>query len=137
MNDVVMLDTNICSYIMRGASQSLKSHLMNARQDSLCISSIVLAEIEYGVAKSPKHQQAVNAFLKMVNIAEFDYSAAKHYGEIRHLLTAQGNIIGSNDLLIAAHSRSYGAVLVTNSMKKFARVPGLQLENWVEPKFIS
>lgn len=127
-----MLDTNICSYIMRKSSQALIHRLEKANPDNIYISSIVLAELKYGATKHPKYQQAVNDLLTMVNTIDFNSLAADHYADIRHLLQTQGNIIGPNDLLIAAHARSLDAILITNNMKEFERVPDLKLENWTQ-----
>jgi tRNA(fMet)-specific endonuclease VapC len=126
-----MLDTNTCSYIMRKSSHAVIRHFEKVDPDSIYISSIVLAELKYGAVKHPKYSQAVNDFLTMVNVIHFDSSAADHYAEIRHALQTQGNIIGPNDLLIAAHTRSLDATLITNNIKEFKRVDDLKLENWI------
>jgi len=70
-------------------------------------------------------------FTQRLLIEPWDQDAAKHYGYIRALLKKQGNPIGNNDLLIAAHARSRAAVLVTNNVREFTRVPDLSVENWV------
>ncbi len=116
---------------MRKSSQTVIRHFEKVDPDDIYVSSIILAELKYGVTKHPKYSQAVNDFLTMVNVIHFDSSAADHYADIRHTLQTQGNIIGPNDLLIAAHARSLDATLITNNMKEFNRVADLKLENWM------
>lgn len=116
---------------MRKSSPTVIHHFEKIEPGDIYISSIVLAELKYGATKYPKYSQAVNDFLTMITVIHFDNSAADHYAEIRHNLQMHGNIIGPNDLLIAAHARSLDAILITNNMKEFNRVPDLKLENWM------
>jgi tRNA(fMet)-specific endonuclease VapC len=98
------------------------------------ISVITLAELTYGIAKSSqpeRNQDALNGFLAPMEIAPFDNLAAFHYGEIRAYLERHGKPIGSLDLLIAAHARSLNMTLITNNLREFNRIPGLQVDNWV------
>jgi tRNA(fMet)-specific endonuclease VapC len=97
-------------------------------------SSITLAELEYGVAKSSQPQQnseALHAFVAPLEILPFDDRAACRYGEIRAFLEGKGKVIGAMDMLIAAHAGSLGLTLATNNLREFQRVPGLEVENWV------
>ncbi len=73
----------------------------------------------------------LDIFTQRLLINPWDEDAAKHYGFIRALLKKQGNLIGNNDLLISAHARSMNAVMVTNNVREFNRVPDLSVENWV------
>ena len=79
-----------------------------------------------------KNEQALLRFLAPLSILPFGPGAASEYGEIRTHLQSQGTPIGPMDLLIAAHARAEGLVLVTNNVREFERVPGLELENWAE-----
>ena len=90
--------------------------------------------MQYGINKSSKpiqNQEALAQFLLPLEILDFNVNAAIEYGRIRSSLENKGTPIGSLDMLIAAHAKSVGAVLVTNNMKEFDRVQGLQTENWV------
>ena len=73
----------------------------------------------------------MEAFLKPFTILDFDTKAAEAYASIRADLESKGKIIGANDLLISAHALSHGLILVTNNVKEFERVGGLQIENWI------
>ena len=100
----------------------------------MAISSITVSELEYGAAKSSSPDQnrnALLAFLSPLEILPFDDQAAFHYGNIRSYLEKAGKIIGSMDMLIAAHTRSIPLILVTNNYREFSRVPDLRIENWV------
>jgi tRNA(fMet)-specific endonuclease VapC len=99
------------------------------------ISSITLSELEYGVQKSAfVEQNALNLlrFLVQFNVVPFDESAAREYGQIRASLEKQGRMIGNMDMLIGAHARSLGCVLVTNNEKEFKRIDGLKIVNWTK-----
>jgi len=123
-----MLDTNICSYIIKGYIE--KSRVLNKR---IVLSSIVVSELLYGAKKknSKKLIQIVDIFINTFEIYNFDKNAGKEYAKIRVDLEKQGLIIGAYDLQIAAHAKSLGAILVTNNIKEFSRVKGLRLENWL------
>jgi tRNA(fMet)-specific endonuclease VapC len=128
-----MLDTNICSYIIKRSIPSVLERLQRVSISEVCASVITKAELLYGVRLSPRQQQdgaAVDAFLRHLAILDFLDDAAAHYAEIRAELKLRGQMIGANDLLIAAHARSLGLVLVTNNVREFGRVSGLALENW-------
>ncbi len=77
------------------------------------------------------NREAVDALVRHVNVLEWTKDAAEHYAEIRADLKKKGQLIGANDLLIAAHARSLNAIMVTNNVKYFGRVKGLKVENWV------
>ena len=100
----------------------------------LGISSITLAEMEYGVARSEqpkKNRAALEEFVSALEIAAFDRGSTEAYGKIRAALEKKGRPIGAMDLLIAAHAFSLGVRLVTNNEREFKRVPGLRVENWI------
>lgn len=129
-----MLDTNICIYLIkRKPSQVLKKFQAHVLGD-ICVSSITVAELQYGVEKSqhPKQNQAaLDLFLTPLEIVDFDSSAAQNYGQIRANLERLGTPIGAYDLLIAGHAQSLELTLVTNNTREFTRVPKLSVENWV------
>ena len=131
---MILLDTNICIYIIRRKPDEVLRHFQQYHPGEIGISSITLAELQYGVAKSQaqkRNAEALSEFLISFEILPFSEAATQVYGSIRTLLERQGNIIGAMDLLIAAHAVSLDAVLVTNNVKEFERVPDLKVENWV------
>jgi tRNA(fMet)-specific endonuclease VapC len=128
-----MLDTNICSYIIRNRPQSIKEKLQEVEQNhTVALSSIVVSELLYGATKkdSPKLMRIVSAFIDNFIIYDYSKISAQSYGNIRTDLEKKGKIIGANDLLIASHALSLGAVLVTNNTREFKRVEKLVLEDW-------
>ncbi|MBA1447044.1 MAG: PIN domain-containing protein [Gammaproteobacteria bacterium] len=130
-----MLDTNICIYVLKNHSDKLR-HKFKAIKN-ICISSVTYGELCFGIENgdSPLRDARwaqLDTFTQRLLIDPWDEDAARHYGFIRALLKKQGNLIGNNDLLIAAHARSMNAVLVTNNVREFSRVPDLTIENWVD-----
>lgn len=129
-----MLDTNMVIYIIKHKPESVIQHFQKYDPSQFCISSITLAEMQYGIRKSTKpekNQMALSMFLSNIAVLSFDDKAAVEYGDIRSGLEKKGTPIGGNDMLIAAHARALGLTIVTNNTKEFVRVPDLQLENWV------
>lgn len=128
-----MLDTDISSYIIRNRPESVRARFRKLDSSQLCISIITHAELLYGV-KSAGARKAIRLdvedFVRRLEVLEWDSTAAGHYAEIRVKLEASGTPIGNMDMMIAAHARSRGAVLVTNNEKHFRRVGGLLVENW-------
>ena len=130
-----MLDTNICIYVMKEKPEAVLRRFQQELNAGLCISSITLAELEYGMKHSSnpiKNEQALLWFLVPLSILPFGATAAFEYGDIRDYLQKQGTPIGPLDMLIAAHARSERMILVTNNIREFERVPNLELENWAE-----
>ena len=128
-----MLDTNICSYIIREKPLSIKDKLKECeREHTIALSSIVVSELLYGAKKrdSKKLTTIVERFIDNFVIYDFDTNASKDYADIRSTLEKIGKIIGSNDLFIASHAKSLKAILVTNNTKEFKRVDGLIIEDW-------
>ena len=129
----VMLDTNICIYIIKQKPRSVLERFAAFPVGDLGISVITLAELEYGASKSSepdRNREALEQFVSPLEIAVFDRPATGVYGKIRALLEKRGRPIGSMDLLIAAHALRLNVRLVTNNMREFKRVPGLRVENW-------
>ena len=128
-----MLDTNMCSYIIRNKPITIKEKLQQVEKaHTVALSSIVVSELIYGATKkgSPKLLKIVSAFVDNFLIYDYAKVSAQPYADIRTDLEKRGKIIGANDLLIAAHALSLGAVLVTNNTKEFERVEKLVLEDW-------
>ncbi len=128
-----LLDTNIVIYVIKQRPIGVLT-LFNQQQGRMAISAITLAELVHGAEKSQfseRNLSVVEDFCSRLNVLPYADAAAYHYGSIRAVLEQAGQIIGVNDLHIAAHARSQGLVLVTNNMREFERVPGLMLENWV------
>jgi tRNA(fMet)-specific endonuclease VapC len=93
-----------------------------------------LAELSYGVEKSSRrddNHQAVDQFAARLDVLPFSAVAAIHYGQVRAALEAAGRPIGAHDMLIGAHARSAGMIVVTNNLREFERIPGLRTENWL------
>ena len=129
-----MLDTNICIYVLKNHSKKLR-HKFKAKKD-ICITSETYGELCYGIengnnAIRKERWKQLDLFTQKLLIEAWDEDAAKHYGFIRALLKKQGTPIGNNDLLIASHARSINAVVVTNNVREFDRVPDLFVENWI------
>ena len=130
-----MLDTNICIYAMKQKPEKVLRRLREELDSGICISSITLAELEYGMKRSSdpvKNEAALLRFLLPMSILSFGPEAASEYGELRAYLQSKGTPIGPLDMLIAGHAKAENMVLVTNNIREFARVPGLQLESWAE-----
>lgn len=129
-----MLDTNMCIYAQKNISQVIEK-IKNNFQYGVAISSITLAELEFGVQASAnieKNTIALYKFLSIIEILDFDSSAATEYGKIRTDLKGKGTPIGNMDMLIAAHAKSEDLIVVTHNTREFERVEGLQLEDWFE-----
>lgn len=131
-----LLDTDICSYIMKRSHPLLLQRVRVTSPDEVCISVVTKAELLYGAEISPRREQdgvAVAAFLQQVRVLDLPAAAASHYAQIRAELKTNGTMIGANDLFLAAHARCLGLVLVTNNTREFGRISALILENWTKP----
>ncbi len=128
-----MLDTNICIYLIKKKPPEVLNHLTACPVGDVGISSITLAELEYGVSDSKnidKNQQALSEFMLPLEVAPFDNHAAEIYGRVRADLERKGQVIGAMDMLIGSHALSLGVTLVTNNLKEFRRIEGLKNVNW-------
>jgi tRNA(fMet)-specific endonuclease VapC len=127
-----MLDTNTVSWIIRGAPAVVRERLVATPMSNVCISSITAGELRYGLAKRPDARrlaEAVEAFLRRVEVSAWDAAAARAYGGLRAELEAAGTPLGNLDLLIAAHAQATGAILVTGDIA-FTRVGALEVVDW-------
>ncbi len=128
-----MLDTNIVIYVIKRCPLDVLD-IFNLHAGQMCISSITLAELLHGVAKSTiiEHNlRQVEDFVSRLEVLDYGSKAASHYGEIRTDLERKGTPVGVNDLHIAGHARSESLTLVTNNLREFERVEALRLDNWV------
>lgn len=128
-----MLDTNVCIDLIRSRSARVLRRLKRMRPDDVCVSSVTLSELEYGVAKSAapeKNKLALAEFMTPISVAPYDDKVAPYYGRIRAELDVQGTPIGSLDTMIAAHAVTLGVTLVTRNEREFRRVADLRVENW-------
>ena len=129
----VMLDTNMCIHLIRQRSRSVLDRFTAYVPGDVGVSTITVAELEYGVSKSARpsqNREALEQFLSPLEVAAFDREASRAYGRLRTLLERRGLPIGGMDLLIAAHALSADLLLATSNEREFRRVPGLRVENW-------
>lgn len=130
-----LLDTNICIYIIKKKPIIVLEKFKTFPLGSVGISTISLAELQFGIRKSlfpDKNLIALNQFIIPLEIIDFDYNATVEYGLIRAKLEKNGTPIGSLDTLIGAHAKSRGLTIVTNNEKEFQRIEGLKIENWTK-----
>ncbi|MBU3621138.1 type II toxin-antitoxin system VapC family toxin [Polynucleobacter sp. CS-Odin-A6] len=125
-------DTNICSYVLRRHPQEMLNRFSKLNQDEVWLSSIVAAELRFGVAKlaSPRFSAAVEAWLDGFEIRPWPVEATHHYAHIRCELEKMGRPIGGMDLMIAAHAQSEQSTLITNNAQEFSRISTLSVEEW-------
>lgn len=130
-----MFDTNTCIHLIKHRPKTLCEKISVFPSESIAVSSIVIAELWYGVSLSQKKRQnkaALRDFLDYVDVLDWPHGAGPVYGSIRKHLKEKGTPIGAMDLLVAAHALFLGAVLVTDNTREFERVPNLKLENWID-----
>ena len=131
-----LLDTNIVIYVLKRRPIEVLS-LFNENASRMAISALTLSELFQGAEKSSRVSDnlvAIEDFCSRLEVLPYGAKAAQHYGAIRAGLEKTGQPIGVNDLHIAAHARSEGLVVVTDNVGEFARVPALQVENWVQSR---
>ena len=132
-----MLDTDTCIFLMRGESLRLEAKVQSVPLAQQVMSAVTLAELSYGVqasatAKRKQNQAILDSLALHLAVLDWPQDAAKHYAEIRADLKKRGAQLGAADLMIAAHARAMGAIIVTNNVKDFGRVKGLEVENWTK-----
>lgn len=129
-----MLDTDVCIALIKNRPASMRSRLSLLTSEEVGISSIVAAELWFGVAnsqKKKKNESALKDFLEFVTLLDWPGEASRLYGQIRAQLQKLGTPIGAMDLLIASHALFIDTVLVTNNTMEFERVSDLKIENWL------
>ncbi len=128
-----LLDTNILSHLVKEPSGIVADRIRVVGERAVCTSIVVAGELRFGAVKkgSARLTAQVEAILSALNILPLDVPADSHYADIRVHLHLTGQPIGHNDLLIAAHARYLGLIMVTHNEGEFSRVPGLIVENWL------
>ena len=132
-----MLDTNMCIFIIKKKYENILVQLKKNRQKGLCVSSITLAELEFGIENAEHEYKARNRialmeFLTIMKIKYFDENAAREYGIIKKDLKDRKCLIGPLDMLIGAHAKSLKVTLVTNNTKEFSRIQNMKIEDWTK-----
>jgi tRNA(fMet)-specific endonuclease VapC len=130
-----LLDTNICIYIRRERPKAVLDRFKILPPGSTAISVVTYGELIYGVHKSPDPQKAMlvlEDLTALIPVLPMAADVAKAYGVIRSDLAARGELIGNNDLWIAAHAKHLRLTLVTNNEREFRRIEGLVIENWAQ-----
>ena len=130
-----LLDANICIYIRRRRPLEVLARFQRLKPGEAVISVITYGELAYGVEKSQLREQAVMQLAELTGllpVMELPMQAGQHYGAIRAALETKGEMIGNNDLWIAAHAKGAGLTLVTNNEREFQRIAGLKIQNWVD-----
>ena len=129
-----LLDTDICIYLLKQHPLVLASFARHPMSD-IGISTITVAELEFGVAKSgsTKNKKTLDSWLSLLQQPPFDSRASRAYGQVRAELESKGTPIGPLDTLIAAHAIALSLTLLTNNVREFQRISGLNIENWTTP----
>lgn len=130
-----LLDTNILSDLIRQPQGAVASKIAESGEDAIATSIIVAGELRYGAEKrgSQRLTNKIEELLSLVPVLSFKDDADAHYGRLRADLERRGTLIGANDMLIAAHALAIGATLVTDNLREFERVDGLEIVNWLRP----
>jgi tRNA(fMet)-specific endonuclease VapC len=128
-----LLDTNIVSDLVRDPHGRVTGHIARVGEEHVGTSIIVAAELRYGAAKKASSRLTIQLekILAALHVVRFEAPADAVYGELRARLERTGQIIGANDLLIAAHALALGCIVVTDNEQEFSRVDSLQIENWL------
>jgi tRNA(fMet)-specific endonuclease VapC len=133
---MVMLDTDTCSELVMGDTQ-LFSRIDSLDRDSWCISSLVFAELQFGLEKgklNPRSRDSLQKFLGSAPCVAFDCAAAREGAMVRGELEKLGRPANQMDYLIAGHARTLGSTLVTGNTRHFENVGGLRVENWISTR---
>ena len=128
-----MLDTTMCIYLRQDRPPEVTKRFRQMQHGDAVLSVITYGELLYGAERSQQRKRALESLARLVSllpVLPLSEEAASAYGEIRATLEKRGEMIGGNDLWIAAHAKSAGLTLVTNNEREFKRVPGLKLQNW-------
>jgi tRNA(fMet)-specific endonuclease VapC len=128
-----LLDTNICIYIAKNKPVSVLERCRNISVGEIAMSTITYGELLYGCEKSQRKKESLKILKQLsayIPSLALSANVGEEYGRIRALLEKKGQIIGNNDLWIAAHALALNVTLVTNNEKEFKRIPSLQIENW-------
>jgi tRNA(fMet)-specific endonuclease VapC len=135
MDARVLLDTNICIYIRQRRPPGVLARFQRLRPGEAVISVVTYGELLYGVEKSRLREQATRQLTELAGllpVLELPARAGEFYGAVRAALGLKGEMIGNNDLWIAAHAMTAGLTLITNNEQEFRRIQGLKVRNWAE-----
>ena len=127
------LDTNTCIYFLNGRSEKIKNNILTTLPTQIAIPAIVKAELLLSAYKSKSKEKTlenIEKFLHPFEIIPFEDQMSYDYADIRSQLEKKGKVIGPNDLLIASITRFHDAILITNNVDEFSRIPNLKIENW-------
>ena len=130
---IKLLDTNACIQLWQRKNLTVRKHFAQFSPADIALCSVVKAELLFGALRSEQKENNLQLLQKLfAPLHSFDFNdiAAEHYAQIRAELTAQGNLIGANDLMIAAIARANKTTLITHNVAEFKRVPGLATEDW-------
>jgi tRNA(fMet)-specific endonuclease VapC len=130
-----LLDTNICIYIRRRQPPQVLARFRQLATGEAALSVVSYGELLYGAQKSPMGFRAfkdLEEFTSLIQILPLPAEAGRMYGIIRASLEIKGEMIGANDVWIAAHAKASDFTLVTNNEREFRRVEGLKIENWAK-----
>jgi len=128
-----LVDTNICIFAINKKPANVLKVIKTNAQNGLYISSLTIAELEYGVENSihvESNRVALLKFISIFDVLDFTDSDAIHYGRLKAQLKRNGQLIGPIDMLLAAQALSNDLIFVTNNIKEFKRVEGLRIEDW-------
>ena len=129
-----MLDTNICLYIAKKKPIEVLERFEELTVGEVGMSTITYGELQFGLHKSEHPKKTLSILEGLVGLIPplpLPFETGRHYGKIRHTLEKKGQLIGNNDLWIAAHALALNLILVSNNTKEFERIPHLKLENWI------
>jgi len=132
-----LLDTNMCIFIIKKRYEKAMEQLKKNRKEGLYVSSITLAELEFGIENAnhgykPRNRIALIEFLSIFEIKNFDENASKEYGILKKDLKDRNCLIGPLDMLIGAHAKSLNMILVSNNVREFERIRDLKIEDWTK-----
>lgn len=132
-----LFDTNICIYLINQKHDYLKDKIESVGLEEIAISTITIAELEFGIAKSAtpykeRNRIALFEFLTPFTFLPFEQIDAYEYAQIRNVLQKKGEITGNMDMLIGSQAISNNLTLITNNVKEFERIDGIKIENWIE-----
>ena len=130
-----LLDTNILSTLLKHPAGPVANRIRSVGETTVCTSIVVACELRFGAAKkgSSTLSLRIGQLLDALEVLPLDDDVDEKYGALRAALEKQGNPIGANDYLIAAHTLSQGLTLVTDNVAEFSRISGLAVENWLRP----
>jgi tRNA(fMet)-specific endonuclease VapC len=133
MTSRYLLDTNVLSQLIRDPRGPIAQRLATAGDSQVLTSVVVASELRFGARKkaSPLLTDRVERLLASIEVAPLEVGVDRIYADLRYTLESSGQMIGANDLFIAAHALEQDATLVTDNVAEFKRVSGLRLENWV------